>query len=93
VFTGGGVTFSSGADRSELNDTSTIERTTSLLSSILVRIEESPVPVVCRVNGAAFGAGLAIVARPISASRSPMPSSVSPKSASDSSQAPQPRHV
>jgi riboflavin kinase/FMN adenylyltransferase len=62
VFTGGGVTFSSGADRSELNDPSTIERTTSLLSSILVRIEQSPVPVVCRVNGAAFGAGLAIVA-------------------------------
>jgi len=62
VVTGCGVTFSSGADRSELNDPATIERTTSLLSSILIRIEQSPVPVVCRVNGAAFGAGLAIVA-------------------------------
>jgi riboflavin kinase / FMN adenylyltransferase len=62
MFTGAGSTFSSGADRSELGDPATIEKTTALLSSILTRIDESPVPVVCRVNGAAFGAGLAVVA-------------------------------
>jgi methylglutaconyl-CoA hydratase len=62
VFTGAGTTFSSGADRSELADPTTIEKTTGLLTSILIRIDESPVPVVCRVNGAAFGAGLAILA-------------------------------
>jgi riboflavin kinase / FMN adenylyltransferase len=62
VFTGAGSTFSSGADRAELGDPATIEKTTALLSSILTRIDASPVPVVCRVNGAAFGAGLAIVA-------------------------------
>ncbi|HYZ69932.1 MAG TPA: bifunctional riboflavin kinase/FAD synthetase [Mycobacterium sp.] len=62
VFTGSGTIFSSGADRAELADPTTIARTTELLSSILTRIEQFPVPVVCRVNGAAFGAGLAIVA-------------------------------
>lgn len=62
VFTGAGTTFSSGADRSELGDPRVVARTTSLLSSILVRIDNSPVPVVSRVNGAAFGAGLAIMA-------------------------------
>ena len=62
VFTGAGSTFSSGADRSELGDPETIEKTTALLSSILTRIDDSPVPIVCRVNGAAFGAGLAVVA-------------------------------
>lgn len=62
VFTGAGTTFSSGADRSELADPTTIEKTTDLLTSILIRIEQSPVPIVCRVNGAAFGAGLAILA-------------------------------
>jgi len=62
VLTGAGTVFSSGADRSELGDPATIGRATELLSSILTRIESSPVPVVCRVNGAAFGAGLAIVA-------------------------------
>jgi riboflavin kinase / FMN adenylyltransferase len=62
VFTGAGTIFSSGADRAELADPTTIARTTDLLTSILTRIEQFPVPVVCRVNGAAFGAGLAIVA-------------------------------
>jgi riboflavin kinase / FMN adenylyltransferase len=62
VVTGAATTFSSGADRAELADPATIGRTTDLLSSILTRIDESPVPVVCRVNGAAFGAGLAIMA-------------------------------
>lgn len=62
VFTGAGTTFSSGADRSELDDPAAVAAATSLLSSILTRIEDSPVPVVARVNGAAFGAGLAIAA-------------------------------
>jgi len=62
VVTGAATTFSSGADRAELADPATIGRTTDQLSSILTRIDESPVPVVCRVNGAAFGAGLAIMA-------------------------------
>jgi methylglutaconyl-CoA hydratase len=62
VLTGAATTFSSGADRAELADPATIRRTTDLLTSILTRIDESPVPVVCRVNGAAFGAGLAILA-------------------------------
>lgn len=62
VVTGAATTFSSGADRAELADRATIGRTTELLTSILIRIDESPVPVVCRVNGAAFGAALAILA-------------------------------
>src|SRR5258705_643846 len=62
VMAGAATTFSSGADRAELADPATIGRTTDLLTSILTRIDESPVPVVCRVNGAAFGAGLAILA-------------------------------
>lgn len=62
VVTGGGTTFSSGADRAELDDPAMITRTTALLSSILNRIDQSPMPVVARVNGAAFGAGLAIAA-------------------------------
>jgi riboflavin kinase/FMN adenylyltransferase len=62
VVTGAATTFSSGADRAELADPAIIGRTTDLLSSILTRVDESPVPVVCRVNGAAFGAGLAIMA-------------------------------
>jgi enoyl-CoA hydratase/carnithine racemase len=62
VVTGAGTVFSSGADRSELGDPALIEMSTQLLGQILSRIEDSPVPVVCRVNGAAIGAGLAIAA-------------------------------
>jgi methylglutaconyl-CoA hydratase len=62
VMTGAASTFSSGADRAELADPVLIGRTTHLLTSVLTRIDDSSVPVVCRVNGAAFGAGLAIVA-------------------------------
>jgi enoyl-CoA hydratase/carnithine racemase len=62
VFTGAGAVFSSGADRSELGDPAMIESSTRLLSQILTRIEELPAPVVCRVNGPAIGAGLAIAA-------------------------------
>jgi enoyl-CoA hydratase/carnithine racemase len=62
VLTGAGAVFSSGADRSELGDPALIESSTRLLSAILTRIEDSPAPVVARVNGAAIGAGLAIAA-------------------------------
>jgi enoyl-CoA hydratase/carnithine racemase len=62
VLTGAGSVFSSGADRSELGDPALIEASTRLLTQILTRIDQSPVPVVCRVNGAAIGAGLAIAA-------------------------------
>jgi enoyl-CoA hydratase/carnithine racemase len=62
VFTGAGTVFSSGADRSELGDPALIGTSTRQLEQILIRIDESPVPVVCRVNGAAIGAGLAIAA-------------------------------
>jgi methylglutaconyl-CoA hydratase len=62
IFTGAGDVFSSGADRTELHDPTAVEKTTRALSSVLTLIDEFPVPVVCRVNGPAFGAGLAIVA-------------------------------
>jgi methylglutaconyl-CoA hydratase len=55
VMTGAASTFSSGADRAELADPVLIGRTTHLLTSVLTRIDDSSVPVVCRVNGAAFG--------------------------------------
>lgn len=62
ILTGAGTVFSSGADRGEFGDPAAVARSTGLLSSVLARIEDSPVPVVARVNGAAFGAGLAIAA-------------------------------
>lgn len=62
VFTGAGEVFSSGADRAELDDPTAVRTATRRLSSVLTLIDESAVPVVCRVNGAAFGAGLAMVA-------------------------------
>lgn len=62
VLTGAGTVFSSGADRAELGDPAAVALSTGLLSSVLARIEDSPVPVVARVNGAAFGAGLAVAA-------------------------------
>lgn len=62
VLTGAGQVFSSGADRAEIGDPALVAESTALLSSILARIEDSPVPVVGRVNGPAFGAGLAIAA-------------------------------
>jgi methylglutaconyl-CoA hydratase len=62
VLTGAGTVFSSGADRAELGDPALVERSTALLSSVLARIEDSRAPIVARVNGAAFGAGLAIAA-------------------------------
>lgn len=57
-----GPVFSSGADRSELGDPATVARIVDRLGAVLTRIAELPQPVVCRVNGDAYGAGLAILA-------------------------------
>jgi methylglutaconyl-CoA hydratase len=62
LFTGAGKVFSSGADRAELADAAKVDEATRLLCSVLTLIDEFTVPVICRVNGPAFGAGLAVVA-------------------------------
>lgn len=62
VLTGAGTAFSAGADRSELTDPANVERATELVSGILRKIPLLPMPIICRVTGAAFGAGLALVA-------------------------------
>lgn len=60
VLTGAGSVFSSGANRTEIGDADTLALTARLLERLLVRVATLPVPVVARVNGAAFGAGLAL---------------------------------
>lgn len=62
VLTGAGGTFSSGADRRELSDPDNVHRASKLVSELLARLDALEVPVVARVNGPAFGAGLALVA-------------------------------
>jgi len=62
VITANGTVFSSGADRTELGDPAAVERIVDRLEAVLRLIAETPKPVVCRVNGDAYGAGLAIVA-------------------------------
>jgi methylglutaconyl-CoA hydratase len=62
VLTGAGTVFSAGADRAESGDPALVARAAGLLAEILARIESFPVPVVCRLNGPAFGSGLAIAA-------------------------------
>lgn len=62
VLTGAGTTFSSGADRGEIADPANIERAGKLVLDLLARLDSLEVPVVARVNGAAFGSGLALVA-------------------------------
>src|SRR5258705_11120451 len=51
VMTGAATTFSSGADRAELAHPPTIGRTTHLLTPILPRSQEPPVPVGRRATG------------------------------------------
>src|SRR5262249_47594308 len=61
VLTGAGDTFSSGANRTEMAVAANIERASALMDQLLARIDALEVPLVARVNGAAFGAGLALV--------------------------------
>jgi methylglutaconyl-CoA hydratase len=60
VLTGAGDTFSSGADRNQMADPANIERASVLIHRLLDRLDALEVPVVARVNGSAFGAGLAL---------------------------------
>jgi enoyl-CoA hydratase/carnithine racemase len=62
VITATGRVFSSGADRSELHEAAAMARIVDRLATVLTLIAELPQPVVCRVNGDAYGAGLAILA-------------------------------
>jgi enoyl-CoA hydratase/carnithine racemase len=57
-----GPIFCSGADRADLADAGRTARVTELLTDLLQRIDELSVPVICRVNGDAYGAGLALLA-------------------------------
>jgi methylglutaconyl-CoA hydratase len=54
--------FSSGADRREVADPDAVALLTEELSRALTLLATLPQPVVARVNGPAFGAGLALVA-------------------------------
>lgn len=60
VLTGAGDTFSSGANRKQMADPANIERASVLVVRLLDRLDALEVPVVARVNGSAFGAGLAL---------------------------------
>jgi enoyl-CoA hydratase/carnithine racemase len=62
VLTGAGTTFSSGADRGELGDPAKLAELARLTEQATYRLAALPQPVVARVNGPAFGAGLALVA-------------------------------
>jgi methylglutaconyl-CoA hydratase len=62
VLTGAGATFSSGANRGEIAEHANVERASALMNQLLARLDALEVPVVARVNGPAFGAGLALVA-------------------------------
>lgn len=62
VLTGAGATFSSGADRTEFGDPAKLAELTRLTEQATAWLAALPQPVVARVNGPAFGAGLALVA-------------------------------
>jgi methylglutaconyl-CoA hydratase len=62
VLTGAGDTFCSGANRQQMADPANIERASVLVHRLLDRLDAIEVPVVARVNGPAFGAGVALAA-------------------------------
>jgi methylglutaconyl-CoA hydratase len=62
VLTGAGTVFSSGADRAELGDPAAVAHAAELVEEVVELLTTLPVPVLARVNGPAFGSGLAVVA-------------------------------
>jgi methylglutaconyl-CoA hydratase len=62
VLTGAGTVFSSGADRAELGDPTAVAQAAELVDLVVELLTTLPVPVLARVNGPAFGSGLAVVA-------------------------------
>jgi len=57
-----GMVFSSGANRADLADADAVAASTQLLGELVERIATLRQPVLCRVNGDAYGAGLALIA-------------------------------
>jgi methylglutaconyl-CoA hydratase len=62
VLTATGNVFSSGANLDELRDPACFSRLSELVSRVVRRISELTKPVVCQVNGDAYGAAVAILA-------------------------------
>jgi methylglutaconyl-CoA hydratase len=62
VLTGAGTVFSSGADRAEIGDPTAVAQAAQLVEEVVELLTTLPVPVLARVNGPAFGSGLALVA-------------------------------
>jgi methylglutaconyl-CoA hydratase len=62
VLTGAGTVFSSGADRAELGDPTAVAQAAELVEEVVELLTTLPIPVLARVNGPAFGSGLALVA-------------------------------
>lgn len=67
VLTGEGATFCSGADAEWMKKSKSFsreenERDAATLAGLLKAVEECPIPVIARVNGAALGGGIGLVA-------------------------------
>ena len=82
VLTGAGTVFSSGAHRAELGEETAVAQAAELVDEVVELLTTLPVPVLARVNGPAFGSGLAVVAAADIAIGPPTRSSASRKSAS-----------
>ena len=61
VLTATGEVFSSGANLEELRDPSKVRRLGDLVGLLVGHLAATPKPIVCRLNGDAYGAGLAIL--------------------------------
>jgi methylglutaconyl-CoA hydratase len=61
VLTAAGEIFCSGANLKELADPTKVARLSELVGQVVVSLVEMPKPVLCRVTGDAYGAGLAIL--------------------------------